>query len=514
MKKNRDRASYNNPVFKISAIIVGLFTIWGAFSPESLAKNASIVFNFTSKSFGWLYLLSVALFVFFCLYLAFSKYGNIKLGRDGEKAEYSLFAWISMLFSAGFGVGIVFWGVAEPLSHFSSPPLPGVEPQSAEAARVAMRYSFFNWGIHQWSVFAIVGLALAYYQYRHKRRVLVGEVLSANHPEKRKKLKSAVNILAVIATVTGIATSMGMGVLQINGGLNYVFSVPNNPWVQIGIVGIMLVLYLVSATTGIDKGIKILSNTNMILVLALMVFFLFRGPTVFIFESFVLAIGDYIQHFMEMSFYLTPYTGETWVQDWTVFYWAWVIAWSPFVGSFVARISKGRTIREFVIGVMVVPPAIGFVWMAIFGGTGLYMDLFQGTAISEAVSQDVTTAIFVLLKEFPLYTLLSVLMLFLIVIFLVTSADSAVFVLGMMTSDGDLNPSNMVKVIWGVLMAGITAVLIASSGLKGLQTASLVSALPFTIILGIISISLYKSLSKERKEAKGQAKPVPLQKAQ
>ena len=326
MKKNRDRASYNNPVFKISAIIVGLFTIWGAFSPDSLAKNASIVFNFTSKSFGWLYLLSVALFVFFCLYLAFSKYGNIKLGRDGEKAEYSLFAWISMLFSAGFGVGIVFWGVAEPLSHFSSPPLPGVEPQSAEAARVAMRYSFFNWGIHQWSVFAIVGLALAYYQYRHKRRVLVGEVLSANHPEKRKRLKSAVNILAVIATVTGIATSMGMGVLQINGGLNYVFSVPNNPWVQIGIVGIMLALYLVSATTGIDKGIKVLSNTNMILVLALMVFFLFRGPTVFIFESFVLAIGDYIQHFMEMSFYLTPYTGETWVQDWTVFYWAWVIA--------------------------------------------------------------------------------------------------------------------------------------------------------------------------------------------
>jgi choline/carnitine/betaine transport len=501
LKENRERASYKNPVFKISAVIVGLFTIWGAFSPDSLAKNASAVFNFTSKSFGWFYLFSVAIFVFFCLYLAFSKYGNVKLGQDGEKAQFSFFTWISMLFSAGFGVGIVFWGVAEPLTHFSSPPLPGVEPHTAEAARLAMRYSFFNWGIHQWSVFAIVGLALAYFQYRYKRKALIGETLNGTSTKKgNSKIKTTVNILAVIATITGVATSMGMGVMQINGGLSYVFSVPNSSWVQVGLVGIMMVLYLISSTTGIEKGIKFLSNTNMVLVLALMVFFLFRGPTVFIFESFVLGIGDYLHHFLEMSFYLTPYTGDAWVQDWTVFYWAWVIAWSPFVGSFVARVSKGRTIREFVIGVMIVPPSIGFVWMSIFGGTGLYLDLFTGTAISDAVTQDVTTAIFVLLKEFPLYTLLSVVMIILIVIFLVTSADSAVFVLGMMTSDGNLNPSNMVKVIWGVLMAGITSVLIFSSGLKGLQTASLVSALPFTIILILISISIFQCLYREKKE--------------
>ncbi|MGM0875839.1 MAG: BCCT family transporter [Bacillota bacterium] len=335
-----------------------------------------------------------------------------------------------------------------------------------------------------------------------KEKALISETLDDVSPKKGKHyIKLSVNILAVIATITGVATSMGMGVLQINGGLNYVFSVPNNAWVQIGIVGIMLVLYLISSTTGIDKGIKFISNTNMLLVLVLMVFFLFRGPTVFILESFVLGIGDYLQHFVEMSFYLTPYTGDAWVHDWTVFYWAWVIAWSPFVGSFVARVSRGRTIREFVIGVMIVPPVIGFVWMAIFGGTGLYLDLFTGTAISEAVSQDVTTAKFVLLKEFPFYTLLSVIMIVLIVIFLVTSADSAVFVLGMMSSDGILNPSNMVKVIWGVLMAAITAVLIISSGLKGLQTASLVSALPFTIILIFISISLFKSLYREKRGA-------------
>ncbi|WP_017380574.1 BCCT family transporter [Paenisporosarcina sp. TG-14] len=503
LKKNPNHVSYNNIVFKVSAIVITLFTLWGAFSPDTLAKYASAVFSFTSKSFGWFYLLSVAGFVFFCLFLAFSKYGNIKLGKDDEKAEFSLFTWISMLFSAGFGVGIVFWGVAEPLTHFVTPPLAGVEPQTAEAARLAMRYSFFNWGIHQWSVFAIVGLALAYFQFRHKRKGLISETISEVLPKKgRSRIKLFISILAIIATVTGVATSIGMGVLQISGGMNYVFQVPNNAWLQIGIVGIILVLYLISSTTGINKGIKLLSLLNMSLVAVLMIFFLFRGPTIFIMESFVVGLGDYLQHFVEMSFFLTPYSGETWVNDWTVFYWAWVIAWSPFVGSFVARVSRGRTIREFVLGVMIVPPVIGFAWMAIFGGTGLYLDLYTGTAISQAVSQDVTTAIFVLLQEFPLYILLSVIMIVLIVIFLVTSADSAVFVLGMMSSDGNLNPSTSVKVIWGVLIASITAVLIVSSGLKGLQTASLVSALPFTFILILMSIALYKSLSNEKSPEK------------
>ncbi|MFC0271500.1 BCCT family transporter [Metabacillus herbersteinensis] len=503
MRKTKEQASYNNTVFKVSAVIILLFTIWGALSPDSLAKNASAVFNFTSHSFGWFYLFSVACFVAFCLFLAFSKYGNIRLGQDHDKPDFSYFTWISMLFSAGFGVGIVFWGVAEPLTHFANPPLSGIEPKSAEAARVAMRYSFFNWGIHQWSVFTIVGLALAYFQFRKKSKSLVSETLNGIKIKRGSSyIKTSVNILAVIATVTGVATSLGMGVLQINGGLNYVFSIPNNAWIQSGIVVVMLALYLTSATTGLNKGIKLLSNTNMVLVLILMTFFLFRGPTVFILESFVLGIGDYLQHFTEMSFYLTPYSGDAWVHDWTVFYWAWVIAWSPFVGSFVARISRGRTIREFVIGVLIVPPVIAFMWMAIFGGTGLYMDLFQNTAIADAVSKDVTTAIFVLLKEFPFYFFFSIIMIALIVIFLVTSADSAVFVLAMMTSNGNLNPSNIVKIIWGVLMAGITIVLIISSGLKGLQAASLVSALPFTIILILISVSLYKSLYLEQKSLK------------
>lgn len=480
-----------NSVFWVSSLIVFMFVLWGAFYPMSLEKYAGIAFNFTTTYFGWFYLLSVACFVFFCLFLAFSKYGQIKLGD--EKPEYSFFAWISMLFSAGFGVGIVFWGVAEPLTHFASPPFQNVEPMTSESARLAMRYSFFNWGFHQWSVFAIVGLSIAYFQFRKNRNSLISETLMTKK-NKNKVLRNTVNILAVIATVTGVATSMGMGILQINGGLSQVFDIPKNIGVQITITAVLLALYLMSCITGINKGIKWLSNLNMILVIGMMAFILFAGPTVFILESFVLAIGDYFQHFVEASFYMTPYNNDTWVHDWTVLYWAWVIAWSPFVGTFVARISRGRTIREFVIGVMMVPPMIAFVWMAIFGGSGLYFDLFENGTIAEAVSNDVTLALFVLLEKFPIDYLLSIISIFLITIFLVTSADSATFVLGMMTSNGSLNPSNVVKVIWGVLMAAITVVLIISSGLKGLQTASLVSALPFTIILILMSITLFKSI--------------------
>lgn len=494
----------------MSAIIVVFIAIWGALSPESLAKNASSVSGFINNSFGWFYLASVAGFVAFCLFLAFSKYGKIKLGQEQEKPEFSFFAWISMLFAAGFGAGIVFWGVAEPLTHFANPPLNGIEPQSPEAARVAMRYSFFNWGFHQWSVFTIVGLALAYFQFRKKSKLLVSETLDGVKVKKRS-IKKTINTLAIIATVTGVATSMGMGVLQIDAGLNYVFSMPDSKWMPILIIGTMFILYMTSAITGLDKGIKILSNTNMVLIIGFMLFFLFKGPTVFILESFVLAVGDYLQHFIEMSFFLTPYTGDKWVHDWTVFYWAWVITWSPFVGSFVARISRGRTIREFVIGVLIIPPVIAFMWMAIFGGTGIYMDLFQNTALSNAVSQDVATAIFVFLQEFPLYGLLSVLMLVLIAIFLITSVDSTVYVLGIMSCDGNENPSNTVKAIWGVLIAAITGVLIVSSGLEGLQSVALIAALPFTIIMILISVSLFKSLQNEHKSVKQDISKVPLQ---
>ncbi len=493
-----ESSSKTNPVFWISAVFIFLFVLWGALSPGSLADNAGAVYDFTTKSFGWFYLMSVFFFVVFLFYLAVSRYGRIRLGPDSSRPEYSFFTWIGMLFSAGFGVGLVFWGVAEPMQHYLVPPLDTVPPESAEAARTAMRYSFFHWGIHQWSVFTIVGLALGYFQFRHHKKSLISSTLDPILGEgKHNTLRQTIDILAVIATVTGVATSLGMGILQINGGLNHIFGIPNNPMMNIIVTGILMVLYLTSSTTGLDKGIKYLSNLNMVLAIMLMVVFFFLGPTVFILNSLTLGTGDYIQNFVGMSFRLTPYEGGSWVRDWTLFYWAWVIAWSPFVGSFVARVSRGRTIREFIIGVLIIPPAIAIVWMAIFGGTALNMDLFHGTDIAQAVDANVTSALFETFSYFPISMVLSVIAIILIFTFLVTSADSATYVLGIMTTRGQLIPPMGVKIIWGVLQAAIAAVLIISSGLEGLQTASLVAALPFTVILILMALSLFKSLQKE-----------------
>ncbi len=497
MEKIRGKAPHKNVVFWVSSIIVFLFVLWGAISPKSLGDNAGSVFDFTTYAFGWFYLIAVFFFTMFCLILAISRYGKIRLGGDESRPEYPFFTWIGMLFSAGFGVGLVFWGVAEPMSHFFEPPM-GIDGQSEQAARVSMRYSFFHWGIHQWSVFTVVGLALGFFQYRRQEKGLISTTFNPLIGKTGKTpLRRTVDILAVIATITGVATSLGFGILQINGGLKTVFDLPNNAVMQLIITAILLVMYLTSAMTGIDRGIKWLSNLNLGLALFLMVAMLIMGPTVFILNSMTLGIGDYISKFFEMSFRLTPYTGGTWVRDWTVFYWAWVIAWSPFVGSFVARVSRGRTIREFVFGVLIVPPFLAIVWIAIFGGTALHLDLLQGTDIAGLVNKDVTTALFVTYEQLPFSFLFSLLSILLIFTFLITSADSATFVLGIMTTDGDLNPGRFVKFIWGVLMAAIAAVLIISSGLQGLQTASLIAALPFTVILILMCLSIIKVVRKE-----------------
>lgn len=493
---NGPRLKQINSVFLVSAIAIVGIVILGIVAPKMVEKQAGIINGIMSDMFGWFYLISVLFIVLFCGGLAISKYGKVKLGHDNEKPQYSFFTWIGMLFSAGFGAGLVFWGVAEPMSHFSVPPVDvGTD---AEKARVAMQYSFFNWGVHQWSVFTIVGLALAYFQFRKRKKGLISVTLDPLIGEKGKKpLRHTINTLAVITTVIGVATSLGMGVLQINGGLDYVFSIPQNTPNLLIITGILLALYLTSAVTGLDKGIKLLSTFNLALALGLMLVILFMGPTIFILQSLTAGVGDYIQNFFAMSLGLSPYTNSAWVKDWTIFYWAWVIAWSPFVGSFIARISRGRTIREFVFGVLIVPPAIAVIWIAIFGGTAANLELFQNAGLAEAVSNDVTSALFATFEFFPFSTLLSVIALVLIATFLVTSADSATFVLGMLTTDGNLNPSALVKVIWGVLMAAIVAVLLISSGLQGLQTASLIAALPFSIVLILMSASLIKSLKSD-----------------
>ncbi|WP_134704486.1 BCCT family transporter [Ammoniphilus sp. YIM 78166] len=485
-------------VFWVSLIILILFVMWGVISPEHLALQAEVMFSYTTHTYGWFYLLATVFFMGFSLYLALSRYGTIKLGKDHDLPEFSYFSWIGMLFSAGFGVGLVFWGVAEPMTHYYQP-IPGIEAQSPQAARTAMNYAMFHWGIHQWAVFTVVGLALAYFQFRKN---YTGLISSSFRPLIGKRsqgfLGNSIDILSVISTVMGVAASLGMGILQISGGMNQVFGLPNTAYLQLTVIAILLGFYLLSATTGLKKGIKILSNLNLGMTFALMLFVLFLGPSVFILNSFTVGLGDYIANFTGMSFNLSPYDGNTWTMDWTVLYWAWAISWAPFVGAFIARISRGRTIREFVFGVMFVPPLVAIVWMAVFGGTALHMEVFRDLPIAEAVHQDKTAAFFLMLENLPLGFWLSVFSLILIMTFLVTSADSATFVLGMMTSKGNLNPHTSVKMIWGILIAAIAAVLILSSGLSGLQTASLVAALPFTLIVVLMCFSLLMTLSKEK----------------
>lgn len=486
-----------NKVFLISAIFILFCVVVGIVAPVAFENVASSIFSFTTQYFGWFYLISVFIIIVFLIGLAVSKYGRIRIGGKDARPEFKFFTWIAMLFSAGLGIGLVFWGVAEPMSHFFTTPFKDVEPLTPEAARLAMGYSFFHWGISQWSVFAIMGLVMAFMQFNKKKNLLMSTALEPITGTK-PAVKGTIDILAVIATVMGVATSIGLGALQANGGLNGAFGVPVNIWVQVGIIVFMFIGYMISSTTGLHKGIKILSNINMGLALLLLLFVFVTGPTVFIIETFVLAISDYVTHFIEYSLRLQPYAGGTWVKDWTIFYWAWAIAWSPFVGSFVARVSRGRTIRELIVGVLIMPPLVSCIWIATFGGSAIFYDLNKGTDIAGAVNTDLTVALFQLFDQLPLTFIASMIGIALIFIFLITSADSATFIMASMTSNGTANPKAFLKIVWGVLMAAIAAVLLFTDGLNTLQTASLISALPFTVVVLLLIASFAKMLKTER----------------
>ncbi|MFD1735068.1 BCCT family transporter [Bacillus salitolerans] len=495
------------PVFFISVIITALFVLWGFIAPDHLDETSSNALAFTTANFGWFYLFATFIFLAFAFYLAFGPYGKIKLGEDDEEPEYSYYTWFAMLFSAGMGIGLVFWGVAEPIYHFITPPLDTVEGGSTTAARLALRYSFFHWGLHPWAIYTIIALALAYSQFRKGESGLISSTfrpLLGNRVEG--PIGKGIDTLAAIATAFGVATSLGLGTLQINGGLSHVFGMPNTIFTQLMIILAVTILYMLSATTGLNKGIRYLSNLNLGLAGGLLLFVLFAGPTTFIVDVFTTTIGDYLGNIIPMSFRMTPFTQGTWVGAWTLFYWAWWIAWAPFVGTFIARVSRGRTIKEFVLGVLLVPTILGAIWFSAFGGSAIFFDLFEQGRISEAVSNDVTTALFITLEQFPLGMLLAGLATLLIITFFVTSADSATFVLGMLTSKGVLNPATSTKIIWGVLQSSIAAVLLLSGGLGGLQTASIVAALPFSVIMVLMVFALSKSLNQEVREQRRKEK--------
>ncbi|MBM7603491.1 glycine betaine transporter [Metabacillus crassostreae] len=493
------------PVFIISVIVTSLFILWGLI-PESVLPNGNItvvtsrIQTFIIEKFGWFYLLTATFFLIFAISLIFSKYGNIRLGKDTDEPEYSYLSWFAMLFSAGMGIGLVFWGVSEPIYHYSGPPTG--EGFTDQSARDSLRYSFFHWGFHPWAIYSTIALALAYFTFRKEQSGVMSNILRPLLGDRVDgKTGILINFIAVFATVFGVATSLGFGAAQISGGISYlVDGVENNFTTQIIIILIVTVLFMLSAQTGLNKGIRYISNLNVILAISLMLFLLFVGPTNFIMDLFTTTLGSYLQNLPSMSFRMTPFQlDNTWVKDWTIFYWAWWISWAPFVGTFIARISKGRTIREFTIGVLAVPTVFGALWFSVFGGSAIFLDYFQNAPIVDIVNeQGKEVALFAVLDYFPLGTLMSIIAIFLISTFFITSADSATFVLGMQTTNGQLNPPNRIKFIWGIIQSASAAILLWSGGLNALQTSAIIAALPFAIIMILMVFSLLKSLQQEK----------------
>ncbi|MEX1199148.1 MAG: choline BCCT transporter BetT [Methylophaga sp.] len=491
------KAQINPPVFFGSAILILAFVIFGATFSEQAASVFSTSQSWIVDTFGWFYLLAVAIFLIFCLSLAISPYGQVKLGPDHSTPDYNYTSWFAMLFSAGMGIGLLFFGVAEPIMHYSAPPTGDAE--TIQAARDAMSITFFHWGLHAWAIYAVVGLSLAYFSFRHN---LPLTIRSALYPIIGDKIYGPighiVDIFAVLGTMFGVATSLGLGVLQINSGLNYLFDMPESIFVQVTIIGGITVLATASVVAGLDAGIKRLSELNLTLAIILLLFVLIAGPTLFLFQSLVQNTGTYLNELITRTFNIYAYDPTDWLGSWTLFYWGWWIAWSPFVGMFIARVSRGRSIREFILGVLFVPVGFTFMWMTFFGGAAISMELgeLSGT-ISTAVNANVPTALFVLFEQMPFSTLVSGIATILVVTFFVTSSDSGSLVIDIITSGGHPNPPVWQRIFWAVTEGLVAAVLLMAGGLAALQTASIMGALPFSMIMLVICYGLFKGLRAE-----------------
>jgi len=477
----------------LSAGFILLVVLWGILAPDNMASVFNDVLASLTRNFGWLYLWMVLALVVFAAFVAFSRYGNLKLGGEDEEPEFSAGSWFAMLFAAGMGIGLVFWGVAEPISHYVTAP-PGIKSGTPEAANAAMRYVFFHWGLHPWAVYGIVALAIAFFQYRRNGDALISTATSALPWRAVRSMSGLFNGLAVVATAFGVAASLGMGALQINGGLQAVFGVEVNTTWQVAIIVVTTAIFVASAVSGVEKGVKLLSNFNMVLaaLLALAVFIL--GPTVAIIDTFSNTLGNYLNDFVRMSLRATPFRDSNWVGTWTIFYWAWWISWSPFVGLFIARVSRGRTIREFIVGTVLAPSLVAFLWFSVFGGSALTMQIWQHVPIADAVKADVATGLFAMFGAMPFGLAMSVVATLLVLVFFVTSGDSAVLVLGMMSTGGNPNPPGRVKVVWGVLVAGIAISLLLAGGLQAVQTATIVFALPLTAVIVLMVLSLWRAM--------------------
>ncbi len=494
----------SKPVFITSALLIVGFIIFGAFFTETAGTLFSFLQKFITDKFGWMFIVLMNVALIFCIYLAASRYGDIRLGNQTEEPQYSLFSWIGMLFSAGIGIGLVYWGTAEPLYHFMAPPLG--EGQTVEAAKQAMSISFLHWGLHAWAIYTIVALSLAYF---HFRRGLPLSIRSTLYPILGKRIYGrwghTVDILAVFGTMFGVVTSLGLGVMQINSGLENLFGIPNSLTVQFIIIAFVTALACGSLMLGLDKGIKRLSDINMGFTGVLLAFMVILGPTLFIFDSFVENIGNYLVALVPLSTWGESYSNTDWQSGWTIFYWAWWVSWAPFVGVFIARISRGRTIREFVLGVLLIPMLILFFWFTTFGGVAIHMELLAALdpalvspGLVEAVQADTGSAIFKLVEYYPFTKPVTLLIVIMIVLWFVTSSDSASFVIDMLTAGGDTNPPKIQRLFWATMEGLIAAILLAAGGLGALQAAAIVAGLPFALVIFVMMYALLRGLGRDR----------------
>jgi glycine betaine transporter len=485
-------------VFVVSIALIAAFVLWASVSPESLNSVMTASMNWVAGSVGWSYLVVTLLCIGLLLYLAFSRFGDIRLGSNSARPEYSTWAWLAMILSAVMGIGLISYGVAEPISHFMAPPHGLAEPGTMDAAVRAMQYSFFDWGLHAWAVFGVFGLAIGYSTHRKNRPGLVSPML---RPVLGKLVDGwfgkAIDVFAIIATLFGTTTSLGLGASQIAEGLNRILGLPTGLPVQIVIIAVITVLFTLSALSGVNRGIKYISEITMTLSVVLAVYVFIAGPTNFISNLFFRSIGQYASEFFTTSL-ITPSTADDlqWMQWWTYFMMAWWLSWGAFVGVFLAKISKGRTVRQFVAGVLGVPTLVFFGWFTIFGGSAIKMDM-DGAGIGEATTANINSAFFTMLEQLPLVQVTAVLTVVLVALFFISGADANTYVLSMLSSKGTLNPTKPVLTLWGVLTGTCAVLLLVVGGLAALQQAAMLSALPFTIIVALLGISLIIELRKD-----------------
>lgn len=485
--------------FTSTAILVVFVLLTLMFHKEATEFFNSALSIITSST-GWFLILAANMFILAAIYFAFSKFGKIRIGGTDAKPEFSTLAWFAMLLSAGMGIGLMFWSVGEPMYHYLSPSpmFTGIKGGTPQAAQAAMGVTYFHWGLHPWAIYSIVGLGLAFFAYN---RGLPLTVRSIFYPILGNRIYgfwgNVIDVLSVLATLVGLATSLGLGVQQVNAGLNFLFGIEISTTVQVILITVITAFATMSVMSGLDGGVKRLSEGNMALAGIFMLLMLILGPTVIILGGFTQNLGYYLTKLPQLSLWTETFQETTWQGSWTVFYWAWWISWSPFVGMFIARISKGRTVKEFILSVMLIPTFLSFLWMSVFGGSALSFQASGVADIAGAVQADVSTAMFVMLEQFPFTHVLSIIAIILVTVFFITSSDSGSLVVDHLTSGGKLDSPIPQRVFWAVMEGLVAAVLLIGGGLKTLQTASVTTGLPFAVILLFIIYALYIGFSEE-----------------